>query len=76
MPRPWKKRRRRQRTETEKDRLESDPRRPETKWMDAQKQLGGPSNPTAIPGGLSGASEFPEATIAWVIRNCKFARSL
>ena len=74
MAKPWKRKRRRGRALTEKDRLESDQRRPETAWMDTQRQLGGPGNPMAIPGGLSGASEFPESTIAWVVRNCKFAR--
>ena len=53
---------------------EHDLPRDEEQWLNLQKGMGGPGNPMAIPPGLSGMSERPEATLAWLRANCKFAK--
>jgi hypothetical protein len=53
---------------------ESDPPNPdEYGWLNGENAKGNPENPEAIPGGLKDASEL--GAIAWVRKNCKFARS-
>lgn len=58
-----------------KDRIESDPPRAETQWLNQQRQQGRPPRPYAIPSQIEDVSEFPELTLArhWIISNCRFA---
>ena len=54
---------------------ESDPPNPdEYGWLNGENAKGNPENPEAIPPGIRDASEL--GAIAWVRRNCKFARGL
>jgi hypothetical protein len=69
-------RRKKLRTRTEQDRLEGDLPRPEYVWMNSVNGTGGPNNPAGIPAGLHGISANPDETIAWVSKNCKFAKDI
>ena len=55
------------------DRLEGDPPSSSQRWLKQVNKGLAPSDP-GIPGGLGGMSAMPEATLAWLEMNCKFAR--
>ncbi len=68
-----RKKRKKRNLRTPGDETEDDiQRQPYTK-LDMEK--GGPGNPTAIPSGLQGVSQYGDMYLAWVKKNCKFARS-
>lgn len=48
------------------------PIRPEYQWLHEQGME--PFSTTKIPGGLDTASEYPEITLAWIRKNCRFAK--
>lgn len=52
-------------------RSEGDQPRDEYGWFNGVQT---PSNPQGIPPGISDCSADPDRTLAWIARNCKFAR--
>jgi hypothetical protein len=63
-----RRRRKKRRPAYPQDRLESDLPRPEYQWLNQV-------NRGSMPSALVGVSDNPEATVAWIRANCKFARS-
>jgi len=52
-------------------RTEGDQPRGEYSWLQKWQT---PSNPQGIPAGIADCSADPDATLAWISGNCKFAQ--
>lgn len=69
-----KRRKRTRSTAPDNYRTDGSAPRSEYQWLNQWQSLGSPTNPQGIPWGLEGASADPDATLAWIYTNCKFAK--